>query len=334
MTDAQRVLPRHSAVAFILATLVRVCLAAVPVLGCGQVAYARVILVGAHRLIKVPSQAATVARDGDRVVIDPGTYQDCSVWRASRLTIEAAAPGVTIAGKVCYERGIFVTAGAGITVRGIIFARARGLYHTGAGIFALGADLTVENSQFLDNENGILAGGQLDSRVRIVDSTFRGNGSCEGACAHGVYAGAAIMLLDIERCRFLDTRTAHHVKSRARNTIVVDSEISDGDTGTSSYLIDVPDGGNVLIQNNVLRKGARSSNVAAAISIGVEGVKNPTQAVIVRDNRFASDLPEPTIFVRNSSAVGAELSGNQLAGKTVPLRGPGSVNGQPVSSRE
>lgn len=330
MIDAKPDAKRHSAIAFVLATLARISLMAAllasEIFG-GGTANARVISVGPGQLLNIPSQAATVAQDGDHILIHPATYRDCAVWRAARLTIEAAGPGVTIGDKVCAGRGIFVTVGHDITIRGITLVHARTQYHTGAGIFAFGDNLTVEDSRFLDNENGILAGGSAESRVHIRNSEFRGNGSCEGACAHAVYAGAPIALLDIEHCRFRDTRTAHHVKSRARTTMVVDNDIADEDTGTASYLIETPNGGNLLVQGNVLQKGARSSNPAAAISIGVEGVTNPTNVLIVRDNRFVSDLPEPTIFVRNSTRVTVDLAGNQLSGKVIPQYKPTKADG-------
>jgi hypothetical protein len=286
---------------------------------------ARVLSVGPQRILKVPSQAATVAGDGDQVEIDPGTYADCAVWKASRLTIEATGPGVVLAGKVCADKGIFITLGDDITVRGVTFAGARGRFHNTAGIRAFGDNLTVEASRFFDNENGILAGGSPSSVLRVTASEFHGNGSCQGACAHAIYAGQPIALLDVERCSFLDTHFGHHVKSRARTTMVIGSRIEDGADGNSSYLIELPNGGNGLIQDNVLQKGRHSDNPAAAISIGVEGVSNPTAVLIIRDNRFVSDLPDPTLFVRNSSAVAAELGGNVLEGKVVALDGPGTV---------
>lgn len=281
---------------------------------CSLPAAGRELAVGPTRILKVPSQAATVAADGDVVRIDPGTYADCAIWRPSRLLIEAAGPGVVLTGKTCAEKGIFITEGANITIRGITFANATVIWHNGAGIRAAGANLTVDDSRFLNNENGILAGGGPNSVLRITGSTFSGNGACIDACAHGVYAGAPIYLLDIERSVFLDTKIAHHIKSRARNTIIRDNRIEDGPTGTSSYLIDIPNGGNVLIQGNTMEKGARSSNLGVAISIGVEGVKNPTDALIIRDNDFHSDLPARTMFVRNGSATPLELDGNRISG--------------------
>jgi hypothetical protein len=187
---------RHSAVSFALATL----------LWCGLgPAAARTFMVGPQRLLKVPSQAAMMVRDGDRVVIDAGTYSDCAVWRASWLTIEAVGPGALLTGRICYEKGIFITIGHDITVRGLTFAGAHSRFHNAAGIRGAGDNLTVESSSFLDNENGILAGGSSDSVLRVLDSDFHGNGSCEGACAHAIYAGQPMALLDVERCRFSDT---------------------------------------------------------------------------------------------------------------------------------
>ena len=283
-----------------------------------------------------PEQAAAVARDGDRVVFDPGVYRSCAIWQASRLTIEARRPSATmnqtvmnqtvVAGPVCGDRGLFVFTGNDITVRGITFVHARDSWHTGAGILMEGANLTVENSQFLDNENGILAGGPPNSVVRIDHDLFRGNGACEGACAHALYVGKRIARLEVVDCVFFETRVGHHIKSRARATIVRDSQIDDGAAGTASYLIELPDGGDGEILNNVLHKGANADNREAAISIGTEDQLNPTHTLYIRGNRFTSDLPEPVRFVRNLTQTPARLTGNQLTGRVIPLDGPGTVD--------
>ncbi len=307
-----------TAAIFAAATLLLCCAQSGP-------ATARVLHVGGSAILQTPGQAALVALDGDRIEIEPDLYHGCAVWHASHLTIVADGPGVVIDGSDCFAQGIFLIFGNAITVRGITFARARAPDHTGAGIRAEGAGLTVENSRFIDNENGILAIGPPGSVVHVTDSEFRGNGSCKGACAHAIYAGTPIRLLRIDRCRFRDTHIAHNVKSRARNTIVLDSRIEDARSGTSSYLIDIPNGGNLLVQHNVLAKGARSDNALTAISIGEEGVSNPTATLIIRDNDFTSALPAPTAFVRNGTATQAMLIDNQLHGVVRPLDGPGRV---------
>jgi hypothetical protein len=284
---------------------------------------ARDLTVGPGHAFKVPSQAAAVAKAGDVVRIEAGTYADCAVWRAPGLTIEASGGAVRITGPTCDNKGLFVVEANDVTVRGITFAGAVDSFNNGAGIRGLGDNLTVEGSRFLDNQNGILTAGGPDSVVRVTNSVFFGNGACIEQCAHGIYAGTANRLLDIEHCVFANTRTAHHIKSRARNTIVENSTIEDGPDGTASYLIDVPNGGNVLIDGNEMEKGPKSENREVAISIGVEGVTNPTQVLIIRDNRFRNDIGGPTIFVRNSTGTPAQVQDNQMTGPVMVLRGAG-----------
>ena len=329
MTDACPTATRHSAVSFVAAMLARLC-QAVAMAGLVTMtapsARANTLFVGPGQILRVPSQAATVAKDGDRVVIAPGVYADCAIWKPSRLTIEASGPGVVLVSRICAFQGIFVIEGRGTTIRGLTFANAIAPYGNAAGIKLLGADLTVENSRFANNQNGILAGGPPDSVVRVTASLFEGNGSCIGACAHAIYVGAPIALLDVTMSRFSNTRIAHHIKSRARTTIVLGNLIEDGPSGTSSYLIETPSGGDLLVQANLLHKGRFSDNPSTAISIGVEGGIQATDALIIRDNRFISELPEPTLFVRNSTATPAMVTGNRLMGRVVPLSGPGTVD--------
>lgn len=296
---------------------------------------ARTLEVGPTRDLTGPSQAAKVAHDGDIIVFDPGIYQDCAVWTASGLTLQSRPPppGMNatvmakayITGPSCVGRGLFVFLGSNITVRGLAFQHARAPWHNGAGILMEGANLLVENSEFQDNENGILAGGPPTSVVRISHVLFRRNGSCEGQCAHALYVGQQIALLEVTGCIFLETRSGHSVKSRARATVVRDSRIDDGPDGTSSYLIELPDGGDGQIVNNLLHKGPRSENRETAISVGAEDQRNPTRVLEIRGNRFTSDLPDPVRFVRNNTPAPARLSRNTLIGNVIPLEGPGTV---------
>ena len=327
----KRSLSRRPRIAWHLALLIGCALAA----AC-QPCIARTWEVGPARDLKSPEQAAAVAKDGDLVVFDPGVYHGCAIWAASHLTIEARRPPTTmnqtvmtqtvVTGPACADRGLFLFGGNDITVRGITFAHARDSWHTGAGILMEGANLTVENSRFLDNENGILVGGPPSSVVRIVHDLFRGNGSCEGACAHALYAGKRIARLEVVGCVFLDNHIGHHIKSRARSTVIRDNRIEDGPAGTASYLIELPDGGDGVIVNNVLEKGPNSQNKEVAISIGTEDRLNPTHVLVIRGNHFTSDLPEPVRFVRNMTQTPARLTANELAGHVIPLDGPGTVD--------
>ncbi|HVZ06462.1 right-handed parallel beta-helix repeat-containing protein [Rhodopila sp.] len=313
---------RHSLIAFsiAMACLAMACLAWVPP------ALARTLHVGPTRTLKLPSQAATAARPGDTIRIDPGTYVDCAVWRAPGLTILGPGRPVVITGPGCLGQALFVIYGNNVTIQGLTFRDATVPGRNGAGIKMLGDNLTVRHSAFLHNENGILTGGSPASVLRVSDSRFIGNGACIIACAHGIYAGAPINRLEIERCVFLDTRTAHHIKSRAHTTIVRDSRIEDGPSGTASYLIETPNGGDLLVEHTVLEKGPNSENRGTAISIGTEAVTNPTHWLLIRDNQFRNDMPVRTVFVRNAAKTPAALTANQITGDVQPLAGPGTVS--------
>ena len=284
----------------------------------------RTLAVGATRTLKLASQAAMVAHDGDTVLIDSGIYDDCAVWRANRLTIAARAPGVVFDGKTCQGKGIFVINGDGVTVRGITFKHAAVPDHNGAGIRAQGGNLTVENARFIDNEEGILVGWTPGITVRVTGSEFSGNGTCLAACAHGIYAGG-IGLLEVENSRFTNTHVGHDIKSRAMRTVLRGNDISDGPSGHASYLVDVPNGGDLLMEHNTLSKGPHTDNDLTAVSIGAEGVRNPTHSLVIRDNSFTNLLERGTVFVTNRTRTDAELTGNRLIGEVVPLTGPGTV---------
>jgi len=272
-----------------------------------------------------PSEASRAARPGDRIVIAPGTYRDCAIWRVPDLTIEAAPGGaVEITGPVCAGKGLFVTAAPRITITGLTFRGARAAAGNGAGIRAEGGDLTIRRARFIDNQNGILTASNARATLLIDSSEFIGNGALEKECAHGLYAGrlAAVVILN---SRFTDTRICHHVKSRAARTEIIGTTILDGADTATSYLVDIPNGGDLLLSGSTLRKGPRSDNPQAAVVIGAEGVSHPTTRIEIRDNRFSNRMPRRTIFVRNLTRTAATLAGNRLNGAVLPLQGPGTV---------
>lgn len=283
----------------------------------------RTYSVGPQRDLKTPSAAAAMVMDGDVVIIDEGDYSDCAVWRANNLVIEGKG-NVTIRDKVCQDKAIFVTVGANITIRGIEFAHARSTTKNGAGIRGEGPNLTVENSRFSDNENGILTGVNPRSRIVIRNSIFTLNGKCDPDCAHGIYIGA-VALLQITNSTFLQQYVGHHIKSRALRTEIIGNTIKDGPNGTASFSVDVPDGGSLILRANVIEKGPQAENHLAAVSIGEESKRNPTGELTIERNVFVNDIASSTTFVRNMTTTAAKLIGNKFTGKVVPLSGSGTV---------
>lgn len=286
---------------------------------------ARVLLVGSGESFKMPSDAATSARPGDTVRILPGTYFNCTVWKTNDLIIEGGGSGVVLTDRICQGKAIFVIKGADVTVRNIVFTHARSQDGNGAGIRAEGSNLTVENSHFIDNQEGILANNNPKSSITVRESEFDHNGSCESDCAHGIYVNH-VSLLRVTHSRFFATQAGHHIKSRAARTEITDCWIEDGPEGTASYLIDIPNGGALVMRGNTLEKGPRNQNNSAAVIIGEEGITQPTVELTVTQNAFTNDGP-PTTFMRNTTATPALLTGNAFKGRLIaPLTGKGTVH--------
>ena len=274
--------------------------------------------VGPSQTYKAPSAAAAVVKNGDHIEIEPGQYFDCAVWNADNLVIEGTGPGVVITDKTCVGKGLFVIEGNNTTVRNLTLTRSRVPDMNGAGIRLDNGSLTVDTVRFIDNQTGIL-GGVPGTTVTIRNGDFDKNGICAGACAHGIYIGD-VDLLRVENSRFSNTRQAHSIKSRALRTEVIGSTIVDGPEGTSSYLIDLPNGGAIIVRDNTLEKGPKSENHKAAIAIGEEGVTHPTPEITITNNNFRNDGNYQTALVWNVTATPATLKSNTLSGSVTPLK--------------
>ncbi len=288
-------------------------------------AHARTLEVGEGKAYKLPSLAAAAARDGDVVKIFPGEYFDCAVWQANKLVVEGVgdADKVIITDKSCNGKALFITTGADITIRNLTLTRARVPDTNGAGIRGEGEKLVVEGVRFINDQNGILTGIE-GSTIIVRDSVFEHDGTCEKSCSHGIYVGNSKLLL-VERSQFSDTHQGHHIKSRAERTEIIGNTIIDGSEGTASYLIDVPNGGSLVVKGNTMEKGPMAENRSTAIEIGAEGVTQPTREILIENNTFNNAGSYDTMFVSNFTATEAVLRGNHLTGRVKPLRGDGAV---------
>jgi pectate lyase len=280
--------------------------------------------VGEGAEYKQPSDAISAAGDGDTVQIAAGEYFDCAIVTANKLTIEGTGPNATavMTDKTCGGKALLVISGSDITIRNLTLTRARVPDMNGAGIRAEGTNLTVDGVKFLNNQNGILTSANPASTVIVRNSQFDRNGVCAPSCAHGIYAGQ-IKLLRVEKSKFTDTRQGHHIKSRALRTEVIGCDISDGDTGTASYMIEIPNGGNVVVRDSNLQKGPKAENHTGAIVIGLEGISQPTREITVENNTFRNTGSYPTYLVVNATAEEAKLRNNRISGNAQPLRGDG-----------
>jgi len=261
--------------------------------------------VGPTRTHKVPSEVSSLVDDGDVVEIDAGTYLgDVASWYADNLVLRGIggrahlnANGANYGGKATW-----VIAGRNTTVENIEFSNSTVPDQNGAGIRQDGPDLTVCNSYFHDNENGILGGS--GGEVLIEYSEFARNGYGDGR-SHNMY------ILDATKFTFRysyshHAKIGHNIKTRAHENHILYSRIMDEAAGTSSYAVDVPDCGITYLVGNLIQQGPDTDN-STIITYGAEACSNGNQQLHLASNTIVNDRSSGSfLYVRGGTVLTAK----------------------------
>ncbi|WP_404359231.1 right-handed parallel beta-helix repeat-containing protein [Methylotuvimicrobium sp. KM1] len=293
---------------------------------CPAISVSVTLSVGSERILKQPSDAARIAKNGDTVVIDAGIYSgDVAVWRQHRLTLRGAGGRAHLQanGNSAEGKAIWVIKGNNVIVENIEFSGAAVASLNGAGIRFEGTHLTVRNAHFHNNQMGILTGSNPRSDIVIEGSEFNDNTvdyHRHGKLGHNIYIGA-IRHFALRNCYIHDAVTGHNVKSRARENYLLYNRITD-EHGASSYLIDLPNGGDAFIIGNVLRQSPRSDNWTAISYAGEYSRNNSNQNLYAVNNTFVNDRSRG-VFIHNHANVEVVSINNLLVGNVIPLQGSG-----------
>lgn len=265
----------------------------------GEPAFAEVITVGPGETVERIADAARLARDGDTVLIKPGTYRgDVAVWLQQDLEIRGVGPRpVLIAdGQLAEGKGIWVLRNGRFRIRNIEFRGARSPVGNAAGIRFERGTLDLADCVFDDNQNGILTGNEADSALRIRSSVF-GQAPRGGALLpHLLYVGRIDRFV-LEGSRFQQGHRGHLVKSRARVNEVRHNWLADGPGGTASYELEFPEGGDVEVVGNLIAQSATTEN-PAIVSYGAEHGRWPVNRLRLSHNTLINDGDRPGQFLR------------------------------------
>ena len=91
------------------------------------------------------------------IVFAPGTYRQCAIQNAGRVTFRAATPGTAILdGVACEGKAALVLRGNAASVQGLTFRGIRVPDANGAGIRLERGNLDINETLFRDSEQGIL----------------------------------------------------------------------------------------------------------------------------------------------------------------------------------
>ncbi len=268
------------------------------------------LTVGVNQQFQRIADAVAAARDGDVVIVQAGTYVNDFTTVTHKITLQGVGGMVTMVATAAPTNGkAILTTASDVTVDHFEFSGAKVADQNGAGIRYEAGNLTVANSYFHDNENGLLAVADAQGTITIRNSEFGHNGNGNGL-THNIYVGA-IKQLTIQDSYIHDAVVGHEVKSRALSTAITGSRIQNN-AGTASYEIDLPQGGNALIQGNVIQQGANTSN-PVMIAFGEEGSLNPGSALAVRGNTVVNDKAGG-VAVWNATSAPAAMDGNRAYG--------------------
>lgn len=284
----------------------------------------RRLRVGPAHPYKTPSAAAAVAKDGDMIEIEAGEYPgDVAVWSANRLTLRGVngRPHLAANGKSAQQKAIWVIRSSDTTVENIEFSGCRVPDRNGAGIRQEGKGLVVRHCSFHDNEDGILTGANPESDIFVESTEFHHNGAGDGY-SHNLYIGQ-VRSFTLRFCSSRHAKTGHLVKSRAQTNSILYNRLMDEQDGTSSYVIDLPNGGRSYIIGNIIHHGPHAEN-GVAVSYATEGAKNTVQELYVVNNTYINERAASGSFlhVAGTPPVVRVINNIVIGTKTV-LTGPG-----------
>jgi hypothetical protein len=263
------------------------------------------------------AQALAAAQDGDLIVLGAGDYEEAGVLRANGVMIRAE-PGAHMKGAAAEGKAALVIKGNDTVIEGLECSDIWVPNGNGACIRIEGRNLTLRHVYFHDSQEGILGGR---GRILIEDSTFErlgGDEKIDPGKAHAIYIGKHADELILRRSKILSSKEeGHEIKSRAKRTMIENNVIASLD-GHDSRLIDIPNGGEIIIRNNVLEKGRGSRN-PDVIAVGLERGRNPAidhrvNSILIEGNTIILERFDPIRLVHVRDVPPAVLKGNVIIG--------------------
>ena len=282
---------------------------------------AATLTAGPGQQYKTIAAAVAASRDGDTINVRPGVYVNDFAEIATKITLQAGGSGkvhLIATEKIPNEKAILIT-DTDITINGFEFSSASVTFNqgeNGAGIRYQGGNLVLNDCYFHGNQEGLLAASDSTGTITVNHSEFKDNGDKFGPATgktHNIYVNY-IATLDIEDSYFHGANVGHEIKSRAATTIVRNTRVVDGPSGTASYSIDAPNGGVVTIENDQIEQGPATQN-PIIVSYGEEGVLYSTNRLTIANTLIENDLNSGNaLALHNVSSVVAAFTNDSIFG--------------------
>ena len=252
------------------------------------------------------------AKNYDTIRLSKGQYQQAGVLTASHVSI-IAEKGAVVFGKTKQGKGALVIKGDQNYIEGLECHSIYVADNNGVCVRLEGKGITLKNVYFHHSQGGFL-GSTKGGDIVIENSRFEHLG--DKGFYHGIYTLAPSRLF-IKNSYFLNNRNGgHEIKSRSIHTEITHSVIASSQS-RDSRLIDVPNGGVLIIKDNILIEGPFSEN-HDLLSWGVEGITHSKGEVIIDGNTIISDKSQaklislkekPEVFIVEDNLVVGNVQG-------------------------
>ena len=247
------------------------------------------------------------------IKVDAGTYTNDGgyLWDGiNNVTIEGVGGMVKIVDPTYYAGGkaAIVTGGQNIVLKNLDISGVTVPDGNGAGVRYDQGSLVLDNVYLHNNQDGILGAADATGSITIQNSEIAYNGTSAGN-THNIYIGD-IAQFTLTNSYIHDANVGHEVKSRAENNTITNNRIEDN-SGTSSYAIDLPNGGNATITGNVIEQGVNGQNHIIN-AYGEEGNLHAGTAVTFSNNEVVNDNPVGAGPVWSNNGATITGSGNTV----------------------
>jgi hypothetical protein len=221
------------------------------------------------------------------------------------ITVNGKRPVIKLAGisssnNTLGQGPVYVGESTGVVIENLEIDGNNAVYNGKAGIYIAGAkDLTLRDLKIHGfrgtKTNGVFGAYTNSGTLTMERLEVFGNGGDNGP-EHNFYINASQLdpnfKVILRNSWSYDVYYGHLFKSRAQNTVLEGNYfMGTRSTGiqTETYAVDVPDGGNLVMRNNILVKNYSGDNSnGTLLTFGVERGVHASTSIIAEHNTFVT----------------------------------------------
>lgn len=224
------------------------------------------------------SLAVSALKAGDELFIAAGTYNTPLTISKNDITITGVGH-VIFQGGVAAGKGFILSKGNHLTINNIECRDIAVRDGNGACVRHEGVNLTLNHVFFHSSQQGVLETARQAGVIKIVNSRFEQLGF--NGQAHGIYTNKASLY--VEQSLFIATKKqGHAIKVRGKK-LTIEKSVIVSLSSDDSRLIDMSNGGELLVVNSLLGQGPNSVN-GQMIGYGLEGMSHQRNTINLIDN--------------------------------------------------